>query len=95
MPKSGFQLLLTPWTADLLRFWNCIRQHSTAVHRVFLAEFLEVGGQVLLPSRSESGSSAKTCPPWVTLLVSEILMAELSATQPHAAATGQELTEVP
>ena len=36
---------------------------------------LAVGGQVLLPGLSESGSSAETCPPWVTLLVFEILLA--------------------
>ena len=36
--------------------------------------FSKVGGQVFLCSLSESGSFAETCPPWVTLLVFEILI---------------------
>ena len=57
--------------------------------------FLEVGGQVLLPSLSYSGSFAKTCTPWVTLLVSEILVVQLSASQKRTAPTvGQPIGQV-
>ena len=43
--------------------------------------FLEMEGQFLFPSLSQSGSSAETCPPWMTLLVFEALVAQLSASQ--------------
>ena len=46
--------------------------------------FSEVRGHVLIPSLSQSGSSAET---WVTLLVFEIPLAQLSASQQHAAAS--------
>ena len=49
--------------------------------------FLKMGDQVLLPSLSQSGSSAETCPLWVTLLVFEILVSWLSASQQYAATT--------
>ena len=35
-----------------LTFQCCIRPCSAALHRVFLAKFLEVGSQVLLPGLS-------------------------------------------
>ena len=40
------------------KFQCYTRQCSTVIHRVFMANFLEVGGQVF--------------PPWVTLLIFEI-----------------------
>ena len=35
-----------------IAFQLCIRQHSAAIHRIFMASFSEVGGQVPLPSLS-------------------------------------------
>ena len=58
-----------------LTFHCYSRQCSIAIHRVFVANFSEVGCQVLLPSLSSSGSSTATCPPWMTLLVFEMPVA--------------------
>ena len=54
---------------------------------LLMANFLDMGGQVLFPGLSQSGSSTETCAPWVTVLVLEILVVQLSASQHDAANT--------
>ena len=70
-----------------------IRQCSTVFTGFSCPLFSQVGGQVPLPSLSQSSSSAESCPPRVTLQIFEIPVTELSASQPHAAATGRQLTD--
>ena len=55
--------------------------------------FSEVDGEVLFPSLSQSGSSAETCRPCMTLLVLQIPVAELSASQQHVTATVWQPTD--
>ena len=72
----------------LFTFWCSIRQCSIATHRVYTWPiFSEVGGQVPLASLYQPGSSAETCPPWVTLPVFEIPMVQLSGSQRHPTTT--------
>ena len=95
--SSGFQLLATLWTAEqspARSFCTILSPSCTLSESALLlftgfpwSIFLEVDGQVLLPSLSKSGSSTETCVLWVTLLVSEILVAQLSASQQHGATT--------
>ena len=81
-----------------LTFQDCIKEYSTAVHRVLMNPHRvpicsEVGGQVLLPSLSSSGISNETCPLRMILLEFEILVAQLSAQQQHTAATIRQLID--
>ena len=97
VPLSRLQLLAPLCTTEQspawsfwchpLSFQRSIRQCSAAIHSIFMASFSELGGQVLLPILSQSGNSFETCPPRVTLLVFEIPVTQLSASQQHAAAT--------
>ena len=94
--ESGFRLLVTcvqqsgalPFLLALsFHFWLWVRQCSTAIHRVFMANDFRSGwlaGQVLLSNLSYSRNSAETCPPWVVL---EILVAWLSSSQQHTSTT--------
>ena len=85
VPSSRFRLPETPCTAKenpAQSFCAILSPSSTVSDNAPLLVvgfswpiFSEVGGQVLLPSLSWSGSSTETCPPWVTLLVFEILVA--------------------
>ena len=85
-PAGSFCVVLSPSWA----YQTVLRCYSRGFHGQF---FLEVGGQVLPRSLSYSGSSAETCPPWVTLLVFEIPVAQLAASQQHAAATVWQPTQ--
>lgn len=58
-----------------LTFHHCIRQGSGAIHRVLMTSSFGSGWPVFLPSLSHSRSSAEACPPWVTLLIFETLVA--------------------
>ncbi|XP_070099236.1 elongation factor G 1-like isoform X1 [Equus caballus] len=58
-----------------LTFHHCIRQGSGVIHRVLMTSSFGSGWPVFLPSLSHSRSSAEACPPWVTLLIFETLVA--------------------
>ena len=101
VPSSGFQLLATLCTAEqnsarsFCPILSSFRAVSDNALLLFIGFSWPVVSEVvvLLPSLSQSESSAETSPPWVTLLVFEIVVTQLSASQQHAATTWWQLTD--
>ena len=102
LPSSQCELLVTLCPAEqnlagsfcaILSLSGTVSDNAPLLFIVFSwSVFLEVSGQVLLPSLSESGSQWNLST-MVTLLAFEILMAYLSPSQQHAATTVWQPTD--
>ena len=68
-------------------FWRCTRQCSIAIHRGFMANFFSRWAARSFFLVCLVWELPETYPPWVTPVVFETPVAELSASQQHAAAT--------